>query len=62
MGIIRNRQPNIYTNKCIVKNIKNMKHIAIEFVDEAFNTFKLAADSPSMWIKLDLRTTKNVYY
>ena len=62
LGIIRNRQPNIYTNKCIVKNIKNMKHIAIEFVDEAFNTFKLAADSPSMWIKLDLRTTKNVYY
>jgi hypothetical protein len=62
LGIIRNRQPNIYTNKCIVKNVKNMKHIAIEFVDEAFNTFKIAADSPSMWIKLDLRTTKNVYY
>ena len=63
LGIIRNRQPNIYTNKCIVRNIKNMKHIAIEFVDEAFNTFKIAADSPfSMWIKLDLRSIKNVYY
>ena len=62
LGIIRNRNPNIVPNKAVVKNIKNMKHVAIEFIDEAFNTFKLQPNSASMWIKIDLRADRNVYY
>ena len=62
LGIIRNRNPNIVPNKAVVKNIKNMKHVAIEFIDEAFNTFKLQPNSAPMWIKIDLRADRNVYY
>jgi hypothetical protein len=63
LGLIRERQPNIVSNKAIVKNIKNMKYLAIEFIDEAFNTFKLPADASPMFIKIDLKAVRtNVYY
>ncbi len=62
LGIIRDKQPNIVSNKCIVRNIKNMKYIAIEFIDGALNTFKIAAGGRPMWIKIDLRVIKNAYY
>ena len=63
LGLIRERQPNIVSNKVIVKNIKNMKYLAIEFIDEAFNTFKLPADASPMFIKIDLKAVRtNVYY
>ena len=63
LGLIRNRQPNIVSNKAVVKNIKNMKYLAIEFIDEAFNTFKLPAGGAPMFIKIDLKAVRNnVYY
>ncbi len=62
LGLIRDKQPNVVSNKCIVKNIKNMKYLSIEFVDQALNTFKIQPNNNPMWIKIDLRASRNVYY
>ncbi len=62
LGLIRDKQPNVVSNKCIVKNIKNMKYLSIEFIDQALNTYKIQPNNTPMWIKIDLRASRNVYY
>jgi hypothetical protein len=57
LGIVRKPQPSIVSNKCVVKNIRNMSYFSIELIDEALNTFKIKPDGNPMWIKIDLRCT-----
>jgi len=55
LGLVRKLQPNIVPNNCIVRNVQSLKSLSIEFVDESLNTIKVAARSPPVWIKLDLK-------
>ena len=62
LGIVRKLQPNIVANTCVVKNVQMLKSLSIEFVDASLNTIKVALESPSVWIKLDLKCHSGQQY
>ena len=57
LGLLRkSREPNIISNKCVLRAGQHLNSLSIEIIDDSLNTFK-NLENTAVWVKLDLLCT-----